>query len=281
MPFAGRLADALDSLHWRRRRLLVTTIPPVLAIVAIKLALDRLGWEFISVSPLHTSIVAGALFIVGLMLAGTVSDYKESERLPTETAAAMESIYREGAYVKVLHPEFDLARLADTLAHIPHTFRDDLVHGSQHTVATVERLTDSFLEMDRLGVPPNYIARLKQEQALVVRNLMRVDYIQRIAFLPSAYTLIETIVALLVALLLFTRIVDTRLTDAILVGFMSFVFIYILRLLRMLDTPFRAARAGLDDVSLFQINAIHDQMHERLDEEARIGHGCDGAGSDR
>lgn len=200
-----RMPRLSESLHWRRRHMLVTTLPMVGAILAVKLVLDQLNAEFIAVSPLHTSIVAGALFIVGMMLAGTMTDYKESERLPTETAAAMESIYREGAYVKALHPQFDLARLTARLADIPHSFREDLLEGTQTTVASVEKLTESFLEMDRLGVPPNYIARLKQEQALVVRNLMRVGYVQRIAFLPSAYTLIETMVVLLIGLLLFTR----------------------------------------------------------------------------
>jgi len=255
----------------RRRALLVSTLPAVLLVVAAKLVVERLGWEFIQVSPLHTSIVAGAIFIVGMMLAGTMSDYKESERLPTETAASLESIFREGAYVKAQYPEFDLARLADTLAHIPHTLRDDLVDGTLHTIEAVERLTESFLEMDALGVPPNYIARLKQEQALIVRNLMRVSYIQRISFLPSAYTLVETILGLLIALLLLTRI-GSPLTDAVLLGFISLIFLYILRLLRVLDAPFRPAGSGPDDVSLFQIDAIHDEMHARLDDEARDRH---------
>lgn len=82
--------------------------------------------------------------------------------------------------------------------------------------------------MDRLGVPPDYIARMKQEQALVIRNLM--------------------------------------------LGFISLIFVYILRLLRVLDSPFRASGAGLDDVSLYQIDAIHRSMIERLGGAERSGH---------
>lgn len=239
--------------------------------MAVKLAVGQLGWEFLKVSPLHTSVVAGALFIVGLLLAGTVSDYKESERLATEITAAMENIYREASYLAALHPELDLVRIADTLADVPHTFRDDLVHGTQHTIATVERLTEDFLQMERIGVSTTYINRLKQEQAAVIRSLLRAGYIQRIAFLPSAYTLVETIVVLLVILLLFTK-VESRTTDAVILGVISLVFLYILRLLRLLDAPFRAERVGLDDISLFQIDAIHDRMHERLDRDARAEH---------
>ena len=147
----------------------------------------------------------------------------------------------------------------------------DLLNGGDETIVAVERLTESFLEMDRLGVPPNYIARLKQEQALVVRNLMRAAYIQRIAFLPSAYTLVEIMLALLITLLMFTR-VATGVTDAILLGFISLIFVYILRLLRVLDSPFRASGAGLDDVSLYQIDAIHHSMVERLGDAERDDH---------
>lgn len=174
----------------------------------------------------------------------------------------MEAIYREGAYVKALHPDFDLDRLAATLGRIPHTLRADLLDDGQDTIATVEELTESFLEMDRLGVPPNYIARLKQEQALIVRNLLRAGYIQRIAFLPSAYTLVEIMLTLLITLLMFTQ-VATDVTDAILLGFIALIFLYILRLLRVLDSPFRASGAGLDDVSLYQDDAIHHALRAR------------------
>jgi hypothetical protein len=245
-----------------RRALLLRTLPWVFALSGAKLLIEHLGWEFIEVSPLHTSIVAGAIFIVGLMLTGTMSDYKESERLPTETAASLESIYREALFVKELHPEFDLGRLTATLSAIPTTLRADLLEGTQHTVAHVEELSASFLEMDRLGVPPNYITRIKQEQALIVRNLMRASYIQRIAFLPSAYTLVEIMLTLLISFLLFTE-VATPATDAILLGFISLIFLYILGLLRVLDSPFRPSGAGLDDVSLYQLDAIHEALQER------------------
>lgn len=249
-------------MSWKRRALLVRTLPWVVALVAAKILVEQLGWEFVGISSLHASVVAGAFFIIALMLSGLMADYKESERVPTEIASALESMYREGAYLKQLHPTFDIDRLARTLSVIPHTLRDDLVHGTQNTIFTVEQLTDSFLEMDRLGVPPNYITRLKQEQANVVRNLMRVAYVQRIDFLPSAYTLVESIVALLLTMLLFTQI-DTRVTDLVIVAFIAFIFLYILQLLRLLDRPFREASAGVDDISLFQIDAIHDEMHAR------------------
>lgn len=261
-----RLRSMTRNVASGRRGLLLRTLPLMFVLVGIKVVVDRLGWEFIDVSPLHTSIVAGAIFILGLMLSGTMSDYKESERLPTETAASLEAIYREGMYVKALHPEFNLDLLTERLGKIPSCLREDLIDGGKHSIVATEQLTDSFIEMDRLGVPPNYIARLKQEQAIIVRNLLRAGYIQRITFLPSAYTLVEIMVSLLITLLIFTRVASGP-TDATLVGFISLIFIYILRLLRILDSPFRESGAGLDDVSLFQIDSLHAAMNGRLTQD--------------
>jgi hypothetical protein len=58
--------------------------PLVAAIAAAKLVLSELGWERLSVNPLYASLVAATVFLFGFLLAGTLADYKESERLPGE-----------------------------------------------------------------------------------------------------------------------------------------------------------------------------------------------------
>lgn len=100
----------------QRRVFLARTLPFVAAVVVAKIVIEQLDWEFTVISPLHTSIVAGAIFTVGLMLTGTMSDYKESERVPTETAAAMKAIHREVLYVKeAQEPDRIAGDLADDL----------------------------------------------------------------------------------------------------------------------------------------------------------------------
>lgn len=100
---------------------LFRTIPLVLALVTAKLLVERLDWEFIEGSPLRTTIIAGAIFIVGLLLIGRVHDYKECERLCTKTVAAIAAIRLEGTYVKRFHPSFDTDRPASTLGQISDT----------------------------------------------------------------------------------------------------------------------------------------------------------------
>src|SRR5215211_3288329 len=64
----------------------------VLGIVAAKLAISAFSLEFISISPLFTSVLAGGVFVLGLIVAGTLSDYKEAERVPADLTAALTNI---------------------------------------------------------------------------------------------------------------------------------------------------------------------------------------------
>lgn len=60
----------------------VETVVIVAALVAIRAVLWNLGFEGISTSPLTSSIVAGGVFVMGLVVAGTLSDYRDAERAP-------------------------------------------------------------------------------------------------------------------------------------------------------------------------------------------------------
>jgi uncharacterized membrane protein (DUF485 family) len=65
------------------------------AVIFFKLIAHWLGWEIISLNPLFSGIVAANVFLMGFLLTGVLSDYKESEKLPGELAASIESITEE------------------------------------------------------------------------------------------------------------------------------------------------------------------------------------------
>lgn len=68
--------------------------------------------------------------------------------------------------------------------------------------------------------------------------------------MPSAYVLILTIVLLIIAGLLVTRFALVYEGLVVLVV-ISYFFLYLLRLLRIMDKPFRVTERTMDDVSLF------------------------------
>ena len=124
----------------------------------------------------------------------------------------------------------------------------------------LEGLQDSFLQMESLGVPPNYIIRLRTEESSIRKGLLRMYYIQKTSFLPLAYTLVKSLVGLLLGMLLFTEM--EPLHDSVIISaFLTFLFVYVLRILHLLDRPFRARERTRNDVSLFLL----DEFRERLE----------------
>ena len=242
-----------------RYRLLLETALMVAVVVGIKLLIGHFSLEFIDVTSLFTSVIAGGIFILSIILSGTIADYKESEKLPTEIASSIENIYQEGLYVKATKPAFDLDQLRESLHGVLSSFKQDLGSGSREALTPLAELAASFQEIEDLGVPPNYIVRLKQEQSVIRKSLLRIYHIQRINFLPSAQILTQTIVLLILVLLVFTKITPL-LNGVVMVAFVSYLFIYLLRILRVIDKPFRVDEYTMDDVSLFLLREVGERI---------------------
>jgi hypothetical protein len=116
--------------------------------------------------------------------------------------------------------------------------------------------------MEKADVPANFIVKLKQQQALLVRNLFRVNYIQRITFLPSAIILAWSIVVLAIGLLLLTEI-EPFVGGMVLSGVITFILVYVLLLIRIIGTPFHSEGKTKDDVSLFLLERTIDHLRRR------------------
>lgn len=244
----------------RRWRTAIEAAAVAAVLAGVKVIAHYLGIEFLNVTPLITSIIAGGIFLFGLILAGTLSDYKESEKMPAEFVSACESIYGDGVSLRDSGREFDLDYLKETLLELTDGFFADASDPeSREALKALKRLPRSFREMEVLGVPPNHVVRLKGEEASIRKGLLRLYHIQRTDFLPSAYILVEMLVLLLMGLLVFIKI--KPLFDAIIVlVLLSFLFTYIFRMLKTLDRPFRAGEKTMDDVSLFLVHEFRDRL---------------------
>lgn len=109
---------------------------------------------------------------------------------------------------------------------------------------------------------PNYVVRLRQEQAGLREAALRIYHIQREEFFPSAYAMIVSFVIMILLLLLFTTIEGPAET-LVTVAFLTFFFVYLLRLLNVINKPFKVgSERNDDDVSLFLLYEF--VVHARL-----------------
>jgi hypothetical protein len=74
------LSRLLSSRTFRRGRIALETGALVVAIVLAKLLVRELSWEFITLSSIYTSVVAGGIFVIGLIVAGTLGSARQLHR---------------------------------------------------------------------------------------------------------------------------------------------------------------------------------------------------------
>lgn len=237
----------------KRYGLFIFSLVITAILIGVKILLHLLGYEVMQLGSLHTGVVTGTFFVIGFLLSTTIADYKESERIPSEFSSVIENMYEDAKSIHVSYPGFDLEAYRKQLHQVAQSFSNDVRKKKHTTRLHVHKLNDSFVAMESAKVPPNFIVKLKQQQAQLLRVLARVTYIQRITFIPSATILAWSIVPLAVSMLLFTEI-EPIFGGMIITAIISFILIYILRLIQVISTPFHGEGKTQDDVSLFLVD---------------------------
>jgi hypothetical protein len=243
-----------------RRSVMFEAVAVAVVVLCAKAVVHYAGGEVLELNSLFTSMIAGAIFLFGLILSGTLADYKESDRIPSEFVAALESIRSEVRATQARNAGYDASEAPRLLGDISARFREAVASGDYTALHdSVSALTPVFAEMEAAGAAPTYLSRIRSDQATIRRLVLRVAHVQRIDFLPSAYLLLLTTVCVVVTILVFTRIEPLYLAF-VLVAFVTFLFVYMIRLLRVLETPFRPAGETRDDVSLFLLHEFEARL---------------------
>lgn len=181
-----------------------------------------------------------------------------------ELSTSVESIYSDGQIFKNQYKKFDFEELKNILSDVLKLFKKDLVDHTKMSFFKAKELSAIFEKLEVLGLPANYIVKLKQDQNSILRAILRINYIQKIQPIPSAFILVESIVVGLGMILVFTKM-DSLLNALIAVGFIMFIFVYLLKLIKVLEKPFHIEGSTMDDVSLFHI----EEQISRIDEKIR------------
>lgn len=254
---ATRLREQLGSY-----RVAAETLAIVVVLVAIRAVLWNLGIVGMGTTPLASSIIGGGVFVMGLVVAGTLSDYRDAERAPTDIAASLYAIMREAESMNKIWGTPDLVALRERLITVVTTLRSDINSGdARECQQAVEQISDSLLELDESDVPANYIVRLRAEQASLRKATLRMYHIQREEFLPSAKAMITSLVLIILVMLMFTDM-GGYIESLVTLGFLSFFFVYLLRILNVIDKPFKVGRERTDDdVSLFLLTEFVVHAH--------------------
>jgi hypothetical protein len=216
-----------------QHRLLLRVGAMVLAVMGTKLLVHFLGWEALTINPLFSGIIAANVFLMGFLLSGVLADYKESERLPGELGACLETLAQEVSGIKIANPD---AGVGPCLILLLQLSEDVLSwfhkkHGTEKLLEHVNELTLHFAAMER-WTQATLVARLKQEQGNLRRSLIRIHTIRETSFVSAGYLLADITTSLLCLGLILAKI-EPFYESLFFVGVISYLMIF-----RDLDNPF-------------------------------------------
>ncbi len=229
----------------------------------VRLGFDQTGIEHISLSPLIATIITADVFILGFLLSGVMSDYKESERLPGDLATSI-GVIADECLLLWRHKSAAPARAClEHVAELTGSLRRwfNRTERTARVAEEVNRLGDYFAALEEYTAA-NYLVRLKQEQSAISRMLVRVHTIRETTFVSSGYMMARLVTASVLLGLLVIK-VEPWYESVFLVGVIGWLLSYLILLINDLDNPFdygADGRARGQEVSLKPI----DDLGERI-----------------
>jgi len=221
-----------------RFRLALKTVPFVVFIVFLKFLAHYFGYEFLSLNSLFTAIISANIFLIGFLISGTLVDYKESEKLPGDLSASLETMADEGL---IIYKNKKSQEAKDFLLKLSK-FNQSLIdwfYEKERTSKLMDKLlsfNDDFLAFES-QTQANFIARLKQEQNAIRKMINRIHVIRETSFLGTGYAIAEIITFILVFGLIFVKM-DPFYESVFFISFVSFILIYMIYFIKDLDNPF-------------------------------------------
>lgn len=242
-------------------KLMLTTLPFVAVILLCTFTRAQILHiptllEFSDTSP----IITATALVIGFMMAGIMADYKEGEKLPAELACALQAID------DCIHADVSLLSDADfaTLKQL----NAQLYTSVMSWLFNRESAENSYMLMRKMIVTTDASVVFKNNVLKSIdalrRNITRVDVIRRTDFIKTGYALLEVFVTITLGLLMFANF-KNPIAQYVVVGAISLVYVYMIRLIRDLDNPFDynqdGSCSGAAEVEHFPLT----EMKKRLD----------------
>jgi predicted membrane chloride channel (bestrophin family) len=226
----------------------------VLIVCIIKAVVHYFGLEKFEVNQLFSAMVASTVFLMGFLLSGVLTDFKESEKIPGEIATSLESLYLEIVAIRVYNPQAEtvkyLEKLVDFGDCIVNWFYERAPESTLYGNYAETHLMIAEASAQIKGDASTLRGRLMADMALILQRVNRVQVIRDTDFVPLVYWMAYIAAALLVAGLVLAK--SENLSASIFfLAVISFLVILLLRLIDDIDNPFGFSdQDSAEDVSI-------------------------------
>jgi hypothetical protein len=227
------------QILFNRFRLVLLALPAVFAVLVLRYVLQ----EVLEIGEVATfgevgSVITGVTLILGFMLGGVLSDYKESEKLPASVAVAL-SGFRSTAHSGLLVKDLDASMINSRISKAANAITGWFVGtNSEEEMWNVLRdLPALIVDLEKAGMASHYVGRLLLLNGELQATLNRVSVVRNTSFVQSGYVLMSLLVLVLqgsLAIVSFPSSIMSWIAPSVL----SLAYAYLWLLVRDLDNPF-------------------------------------------
>jgi hypothetical protein len=256
---------------WKKKYgLIATALAIAILLLIVRMIIDTLGYDVITVNTVIGSFVGAAIFTIAIILAGTITDFKESEKIPGELASAITNLYQDSRLIQLVDRQ-PVHQLQDhtrqLLTVINANFRQNTWNVRWDITPAMDAINDDIAFLAGKNVPPQFLVKLRSELSVVDRLSNRIEIIMETSFIPAAYAIAELATAGVILVLLFIRL-DPYYEGLVVFTIISALLIALLLLIRDMDNPFEVERESYADVDLRLL--WHLEEYLKLREQERI-----------
>jgi hypothetical protein len=215
-------------------------------------------------------VFTGTFFVIGLLLAGTMTDFKESEKIPCEIASNLEAIqdwiflalkapsnYENNK--KPLDKDFFKSKLIIVTDGVI-LWINSVEKDSNQIFPLLRKLNEIAYYFSERAIDKEAIKGIQENTNALRKQLTRAYSISRNKFIKPAYTLLQSILVVVISLLMLTKF-KTEIADYMVTISVLYIFVFLYFLILGLDDPFNINR-GDTEVDLKPIDRFRSRIEE-------------------
>jgi hypothetical protein len=245
--------------------LLAKTMGIVLVLLAFKVIISFAGWEIFPMNALVTAFIGAVIFTLAIIFTGTLVDYKESEKIPSDLATSIRSLSHDFDVVPgvdkgiIRQGKNDVVSLLDMICENfrSNNWETGKVHGG------IRKVNTDIHTLAGLNVAPPLLVKMRNELTAIDRISNRIATIAGTSFIPTAYAISEVAIGAVIVVLLFLKM-DSLLQGLVLFGAIAVLAIGLLLLIKDMDNPFEVGAGTYADVNL---DLLWDLQREMRNEQ--------------
>lgn len=247
--------------YWQKWSIAFKIIPLVLMIAALKFVAHQFALEVMDLNALFTSLVAGTIFLIGFLSSGVLSDYKESEKIPTEISASLKTLLDDTLTIYKTKDSQTALEFIEFQKNFVSSMLDWFykIESTSSILEKISSMNAFFAKFDSEGLQAPYIIKMKNEQNSIRKMLMRIDTIRETDFVSSAYAIVEIMGGLISIGLIIIKI-EPFYVSLFFTVIVTFLIYYMVFLIKDLDNPFDYSTNGEEGTEI-SLNPIHQHIN--------------------